>query len=369
MLKQKIINTIIVSVIILSSCNGKDRQESAENNGINEAFLKNVKTVSAVLSNRQQELMLTGKVEYDPDKIISYVPLISGVIDKTYFSLGDKVQKGQPLFDMRSTELSALLSEKIALEADEKVAERELRTAQSMFNDQILSETELLEAKGKLMQIQAAINKIKSDMGVYGADKGDGIFTVNAPMSGYVVSKKALSGSTISPESEPVFAIADLTTVWVTANVYASDLRFVHEGMAVEITTLSYPDEIFYGKINSLSQVFDPEEKVLKARITMPNSDLKLKPEMSVMVTLKDESQVRALAIPSDALIFDDNQYFVVVCRDAMHRVSASENFEIKNVTLLGHHIKTTYIASGLTEGDKVVIENQLLIYSGLKEE
>ena len=276
MLRQIITNIVIAGMVILSnSCNSKNSQESR--GSLND--FPNVKTVEAILSNKQQELLLTGKVEYDPEKIISYVPLISGIIDRTYFSLGDKVQRGQPLFDMRSTELSALFSEKISLEAEEKVAERELRTAQSMFDDHILSEKELLEAKGKLKQIQAAMNKIKSDMAVYGTDKGNGIFTVNAPMSGYIVSKKALSGSTISPDSEPAFSIADLTTVWVTANVYASNLRFVREGIAVEITTLSYPDEMFYGKINSLSQVFDPEEKVLKARIIMDNRNLKFNPK------------------------------------------------------------------------------------------
>ena len=325
-MSKEVIKIIAIStVVLLCSCNGKNKQNNVENKGINEVFLQNVKTEKAVLSNKQQELILTGKVEYDLDKIISYVPLISGVIDKTYFSLGDKVQKGQALFDMRSTELSSLFSEKISLETEEKVAERELKTAQSMFEDNIISEKELLEAKGKLRQIQAAMNKIKSDMAVYGTDKGNGIFTVNAPMGGYVVSKKALSGSTISPESEPVFFIADLSVVWIIVNVYASELRFVREGMAVEIRSLSYPDEVFYGKINSLSQVFDPEEKVLKARIVMNNSDLKLKPEMSVMVTLKDESHLSALAIPSDALIFDDNQYFVVV-------EEREGNFSIRNV-------------------------------------
>jgi cobalt-zinc-cadmium efflux system membrane fusion protein len=346
--------------LLLCSC-GNKKTENTEINGINEVFLQNVKTVKAVLSNKQQELILTGKVDYDPDKIISYAPLISGIIDRTYFSLGDKVQKGEPLFDMRSTELSALLSEKIALEAEEKVAERELITVQSMFDDKMSSEKELLEAKGKLKQIQAAIRKIKSDMEVYGTDKGNGLFSVNAPMSGYIVNKKGLSGSTISPESDPVFSIADLTTVWVTVNVYASNLQFVREGMNVEITTLSYPDEVFYGVINSLSQVFDPEEKVLKARIVMSNKDLKLKPEMSVMVTLKDESQVRLVTIPSDALIFDNNQYFVVV-------EETSGSFEIRNVIPQGHHNKTSYILSGLSEMDNVVVKNQLLIYSGLKD-
>jgi cobalt-zinc-cadmium efflux system membrane fusion protein len=132
--------------------------------------------------------------------------------------------------------------------------------------------------------------------------------------------------------------------------------------MNVEMTSFSYPNEIFYGKINSLSQVFDPEERVLKARIIMSNKDLKLKPEMSILVKLKDKTPQQLMAIPSDALIFDNDQYFVVV-------EDTHGNFMIRNVALAGHNDKTTYIESGLKVGEKVVVKNQLLIFQGLKEE
>jgi cobalt-zinc-cadmium efflux system membrane fusion protein len=367
---------LLVASLFLFSCNtGKKSENAEESSIIKKAFFENIKTEKVLLSHQEQELILTGKVEYNPDKIISYTPLISGIVDRTYFSLGDKVRKGQPLLDVRSPELSALQSEKISLEADEIIAERELKAAQAMFDDNMFSEKELLEAKGKLKQIRAAIEKIKSDMSVYGSDKGNGIFTVNALMSGYVVHKKASSGSTLSADGDPIFIIADLTTVWIIVNVYASDLLFVNEGMDVEIATLSYPDEVFCGKISSLSQVFDPEEKVLKARIVMSNTDLKFKPELSVMVKLKAPLNPpeggkhstlyrsgEVLSIPSEALIFDDNRYFVVV-------EDNSNEYKIREVTLQGHHNKTTYIASGLSEGESVVISNQLLLYSGLKEE
>jgi len=68
-----------------------------------------------------------------------------------------------------------------------------------------------------------------------------------------------------------------------------------------------------------------------------------------------------ALAIPSDAIIFDDNRYFVVV-------EEKTNEYKIREVTLQGHHSKTSYIATGLSEGENVVVKNQLLIYSGLKE-
>lgn len=105
---------------------------SPDDNGIEknkEAFLQNIKTTNATLTYQKEEWNLSGKVEYDPDKVVNYVPLISGVVERTYFSLGDKVAKGQNLLDIRSTELSNLHSEQLMLESEIKIAERELQTA------------------------------------------------------------------------------------------------------------------------------------------------------------------------------------------------------------------------------------------------
>ena len=347
--------------MFFNSCGNKKMEVAEENGAVKKAFLENLKTEKAVLSNLEHCLILTGKVEYDPDKIISYTLLISGIVEKTYFSLGDKVQKSQSLLDIRSSELSGLQSEQIALETELKIAQRELITTQSMYDDNLLSEIELFEAQGRVRQAEANLEKIKSDMTVMGTNKGNGIFSILSPMTGYIVHKKVSSGSTLSADGEPVFTVADLSTVWITANVYASDLQFVNKDMEVEITTLSYPNEVFSGKIDALSQVFDPEEKVLKARIVMDNTNLKFKPEMSVMVKVKNEKKICLVSVPSDALIFDDNQYFVVV-------EETPNNFVIRHVVLHEHNDNTSYITSGLLEGENVVVSNQLLIYSGLNE-
>jgi len=360
--KQSIRILSIACITILVSCSGNNNTDKTANNPdkLNPSFLSHIKIIKAESGNQDEELTLTGKVEYDPDKIINYVSLVSGIADRTYFSLGDKVQKGQTLLDIRSSDLSSLQSEAVSAESDVKIAQRELQTAQSLYDDNMLSEKDLLEAQAKLKQAQAGYNKIQNDMGVHGTNRGNGKFSIKSPMTGYIVNKNVSSGSTVSTDGDPLFTVADLSTVWVIANVYASNLQFVKEGMEVDITTLSYPGEIFRGKISSLSQIFDPEEKVLKARIVLDNKDLRLKPEMSVVVKLKGETFSRFVSIPTDALIFDDDCYFVIV--------KEGENFKTKEVTLQGHNRKTTYIASGLSAGEDVVINNQLLIYSGLKE-
>lgn len=362
-MKQKPITLAIAAlhILLFASCETKTDVNNPDNKlEFKEAFLEKVQTTKAILSDQEQELTLTGKVQYDPDKVINYVPMIGGIIDRSYFSLGDKVQKDQTLLDIRSTELTSLQSERVGLESDVKIAERELKTAKTMFDDNMLSEKELMEAQAKLNQARAAYSKVQTDMSVFGSNKGNGMFSIKAPMSGYIVAKNASSGSTVSADSDPLFVIADLSTVWVTVNVYAGNLLFVKEGQEVAITTLSYPGEVFKGKINTLSQVFDPEEKVLKARIVMPNKDLRLKPEMSVVVKLKNEIHNQLISVPSDALVFDNDRYHLVV-------EESPNNFVAKEVTLGGHHNKVTYIVSGISEGENIVTRNHLLIYASLK--
>ncbi len=361
--KDTIRMTAAICALFLISCSGSSDIDKEQSNTrkLNQSFLNNIKTVKAMPDNQNEELTLTGKVDYDPDKVINYVSLVSGIADRTYFSLGDKVQKGQTLLDIRSSELSSLQSDAVSAESEVKIARRELQTAQSMYEDNMLSERELLEAQAKVAQAQAVYNKTQSDMGVHGTNKGNGKFAVKSPMTGYIVNKNVSSGSTVSTDGDPLFTVADLSTVWITANVYASNLQFIKEGMEVAITTLSYPGEIFNGKITSLSQIFDPEEKVLKARIVMDNKDLRLKPEMSVTIKLKNKAFEQFITIPSDALIFDDDQYFVII-------KETEDKFQIRKVALHGHNNKTTYIASGLSSGEEVVINNHLLIYAGLKE-
>ena len=348
-------------ILLLAACSGKKESAQTDNNNEkNSTFLSTVKTVNATFSDQEVELTLTGQVDFDPEKVIHYVPLVQGVVEQTHFSLDDKVKKGQALLDLKSADVSALFSNMVSLKSDMEVAQRDLQSAEGLYSDKLLSDKDILESKSKFLQAQVAYEKAQSDMSLY-QSKGAGVFSILAPMTGYVVDKQVASGSPISPDGGALFTIADLSVVWIIVNVYAGDLQFVQEGMPVEITTLAYPGEVFDGKINAISQVFDPEEKVLKARIIMSNENLKFKPEMSVVVRLKNTKAEKQITIPSKALIFDDNKYFVVV-------EQSPGNFKIRPVELGGNYEQMSYIRSGLEAGEKVVVENQLLIYSGLND-
>ena len=357
-LKQITLFFIAIGAVACGTSPTPEAQDSEKQ--FSQAFLNNIETVTVTTENIQQELRLTGKALCDPDLMVEYIPLVSGMVVNSSFSLGDKVVKGQRIALIRSAELSELYAEKQHLETEIKILARQLESAQSMYRDNLLSQKELLEEQGRLNQAQAELTKVSNTLSLYGSPNDDGTFSIKAPNSGFIIRKNMAPGMTVSTESGPLFSIADISRVWIAANVYASNLAFVKEGMKAEITTTAYPSVVFHGRIDAIPPVFDSEEQVVKARIIMPNNDFKLKPEMAVDITLKKEQALKMAAMPSQALIFDNNRYFVVK--------QADDCFIVTEVRLYAQTGNISYIEAGLGVGDKVVVKDNLLMYSKLKK-
>jgi cobalt-zinc-cadmium efflux system membrane fusion protein len=303
---------------------------------------------------------LTGAVEANPDQVVHFISLVNGVISKTYFSLGDKVQKGQILAELRSTELIGMQAELKTVESQIKVSEKSLQAVQSMFNDGISSEKELLQAQSELAILKADKIKISSNLQLYSASAEKGVFQIKAPTSGIITDKTISAGTQITAEGEPLFTISNLNEVWAMVNIHASNVQNIKEGMPVNIKTLSYPGEIFNGTIKVVSQVYDNEERVLKARVVLNNVDGRLKPGMLVDVIAIELKNIEALSVPTDAIIFDNNENFVVLYNDDC-------DVKIVKIDVISKHEKTIYVANNFQEGQKIIAKNQLLIFEQLK--
>ncbi|MBX2984522.1 MAG: efflux RND transporter periplasmic adaptor subunit [Bacteroidia bacterium] len=309
----------------------------------------------------KEEIHLTGNIDADPDKVISFVSMNEGIIAATHFSLGDKVEKGQVLAELRSADLSSLQSQLEIINSQIAVAEKNLQSVQAMYNDGISSQKNLLEAKSELDKLRSDKQRIASSMSIFSASPEKGVFLIKAPFSGIITEKNITAGTPISGGGEPLFTIADLSEVWLLVNIYTTNVDKIQPGQDITFRTLSYPDKVFSGKIASISQIFDEDEKVLKARVVINNKDLKLKPGMFADVNVNKTLDSSALAIPTKALIFDNNQNFVLVYRNDC-------DFEIRRVELLTKSGNHTFIAKGLTANDKIVSKNQLLIYERINK-
>lgn len=326
-----------------------------------ENFMKDdLETATVIKAAVHETISLTASVDYNPDKVIHFVSLVSGVITNTYFSLGEEVKKGQVLLELKSTELSSLNAQQSSLQSQILVAKRELESIEQMYEDQIASQKDLIEAQSNLAVLESELGNAQSQLELYSASGERGVFQVKAPTSGVIVNKNIASGMQIGAEGDPLFTISDLKEVWVLANIYAGNVPYVKNDMKVKIQAMSYPENHIEGTISNISQVFDTNERVLKARIVIDNTKGELMPGMLVDVLVeKDDGQI-AHAVPLDALIFDTNHYFLLIYKNDC-------DIEVRNVTPLTQNADVVYFKNTINEGEKVITKNHLLLYNQLK--
>ncbi|MDR6196115.1 efflux RND transporter periplasmic adaptor subunit [Siphonobacter sp. SORGH_AS_0500] len=362
------LNGLIVALLggLVLSCHQKPEpqtQTAAPKADSTNCFAKEVtaQTTEVHASTPIQKISLTGKVNYNPDRVVKFVPLLDGVVSKVNFALGDYVKQGQVLLELRSSELTNLSSELKTAQATLRTAERNLSSVKDMYEDKLATEKELVQAESEVDVAKQSIIKAQETLNLYGGSLEKGVLVVRAASNGYIVEKNIVVGQQVEAGTEALFTISDLKQVWVTANIYAGQLDQVKEGMPVEITTTAYPNTVFHGKISRFANVFDPNERVLKAQIFLDNPGLLLKPEMFVIIRVQKTGKETTLAVPTKAVVFDDDRYFVVQYEDECH-------LKLVHLTPLFQNADSTYFQGGIQVGEKILVKNQLLVYNQLKQ-
>ncbi len=216
-------------------------------------------------------------------------------------------------------------------DADIAIAKREMENQQSLYQNGIASEKDYNEAKQDYQKALSAKEKIQSSININSgaSSAASGVYQLVAPIDGYIVEKKVNAGDFIrSDMNDNLFTISDLKNVWIWANVFEADISRVHEGDDVQVTTLAFPDKVYDGKIDQISQVLDPENKTMKVRISLSNAGLSLKPQMFAQVTVSTQQSQQALCIPFSSIITDDGKNYIV-------SYYSKDSLKVKKVDLL----------------------------------
>src|SRR3954468_19929834 len=291
---------------LITSCKRKETaKEAPKQFCISDTMAKMITIDSVTLNNITNEITLSGQVSFDENKVIKIFPRSSGQVTECKVSFGDKVQQGQVLAVIRSADVAGSYSDLSSTEADISIAKRQMDNEESLFKNGIASEREYTEAKENYQKALTARAKIQSMLNINGGTKtnASGTYVLTAPISGYIVEKKVNAGSFIRQDmAENLFTISDLKDVWVLANVFEADIPKVKEGYPVKVTTLAYPDKVFNGRVDKVSEVLDPVNKALKVRVKLDNAGLLLKPEMFTRVIVTNEENNKATCIPSSAV-------------------------------------------------------------------
>jgi cobalt-zinc-cadmium efflux system membrane fusion protein len=304
-------------------------------------------------------ITLTGIVDFDQEHQVNIYPMVSGNVQDVSAQLGDYVKAGQVLAVVKSSEMATYSNNLSVAEANLKSAKKQLDVTQDMYKSGLSSQLEVTNAQANFEQATSQLEAIKRILKING-NNTQGEYIIKSPISGFIVQKNITNSTFIRPDNAvAIFTISDLKNVWVQANVYESNIGFVHLGDSVNITTLSYPDRIFRGKIDKVLNVLDPTNKVMKVRVVLKNDDYALKPSMFASVQVTSKTNKQAICISNNALVFDHSQYYVL----KYNGKNSADITPVKVQSIFGNRV---YLSEGVNTGDRLIGSQTLLIYDAL---
>ncbi len=300
--------------------------------------------------------------------------LVRGRVVDVYADLGQQVEANALLAILYSSELGLAQSAYLKSRAKLHVAEQAYARAKFLLQEQVIGEAEAQRRQAELLSMQAEAHEARDHLKLLGMtddefrrlDKSRDIRShvpIVAPFAGRIIGRNLTRGEVIET-TEKLFVVADLSEVWVRANIPEKDIPFVHSvhasgGTQAEVRINAYPREIFKGTITYVGDVLDPATRTMQLRLELPNPEGRLKPEMFATIRLFSESQPDRLAVPEAALQRDQDRIFVFVQRNA-------NEYEAREVQIGESNGTLTTILGGLNEGDPVVTHGAFILKSEL---
>src|SRR5712691_6229023 len=316
------------------------------------------------------EVTAPAKVVLNPNRISRVALPVPGRVTRLLVVLGDAVTQGQPLLSIDSPDAHAAIAAALQAEATERQAKaalakaradldrlRELLALQAVAKkDVIAAENDHTQAQEALVQAQAGRAQASRKLvllGLQPSDFGQQI-VVRAPFAGKVLEISVGPGDYRSDTSAPLMTIADLSSVWVSADVPEPSLRFIGRGEPVDIEFLAYPGDTYHGRVARVADTLDPQTRTLKVHVELANPDGRLRPEM--FGHLRHPGALHTLpGLPIAAVVQAYGRSMVFV-------EQAPGQFERREVQLGARRGDMVPVLSGLSAGARVVVDGAMLL-------
>ena len=363
--------TALLMMLALAACSSKG--EEAENNSV----ASNVKLTRAQLSHVQlytvvpvayrERIEAPGTVDYDNDQSTAILSPFNGPVVRTLAALGQHVVKGQPLALVQSADYASAIgtyrkavvtarnAERVAaadrdLAAHNGISARENAQAQTDAASAVADRQAALQALVALNVDPRTIAAVQA-----GRIAAAPAAIIRAPVSGVVVEKQVTPGQLLQAGTSQTFTVANLSQVWVLAQLSSSDLAKVALRDVADIDP-GNGTGIFHGTVDNISAAVDPNTRAVTARIVAPNPAGLLKKQMYVAVSIESGRVTNGLLVPVSAILRDDeNLPFVYIAL-------GDGSFARRHVTL-GYRDSQHYdVTSGLSSGERIVSNGAIFL-------
>jgi len=329
-------------------------------------------------------IVATGTISVDENHSTPVVLPYSGQIGDVYVQAGQHVTKGQPILKIASSDFVDARNALFAANAQRATAAAALRiatdnekrqaaiyqSAGGALKDYRQAESDLVSAQSTMRTADAALGAARDKLTLLGKSAGEidhlekvgeiaGIYsqtTFHAPVSGVIASRDVAPGQYVSAGGDkPVVTIADLTHVWLVAQVDQSDAAKVHLGDGVDVTTPAYPGRVFHAVIDNIGAALDPTTHRLPVRATVANPDEALKPDMFASFAIQRPSTGSAILIPAEAVIHEgDTARVWVASRDGL--------LHVRDVTIADSADGMVKVSGGLRPGERIVTSGAVFV-------
>lgn len=318
------------------------------------------------------EVDAPGKIEVNPNRVAHVVLPLAGRIITVHPRVGDAVRQGETVVTIESPDADAAMSGYLQAQAGVTQAKANVFKAQAdldrsrdLFEHNAVARKDVLNYENAFAQASTALDQAQANLqqslrrleilGLKPGQFGQKV-EVKAPISGKVLELTVVPGEYRNDTNASLMTIADLSTVWVAADVPESAIRFIKVGERLDIELTAYPGEAFRGRVTRLADTVDPQTRTIKVRAELDNRSGRLRPEMFGRIKHVESTRL-APVVPAGAVIQGDGQNYVYL--EVAKGVFQQTPVKVGN--RMGDRLP---LLSGVKAGDRVVTDGAMLLKS-----
>ncbi len=304
-------------------------------------------------------LRVSGRVEADESRLARIGASVTGRITDLEVIPGQDVKRGQRLATLNSVELSTAQLAFLRAYSQRLLAQRAAQRAEQLFEADVIGRAELQRRQSEFAQAEAEVSAARGQLMVLGmaeeavagltADRSvNSQASVRASISGTVLERKVTQGQVVQP-ADTMFLVADLSSVWLVAEVPEQQATLIRRGESVEAEIASLPGDRLAGTLSFIAAIVNPETRTITVRMELDNADRRFKPAMLATMFIKGRPE-RRLAVPGAAVVRDENRDYVFV-------ETGQNQYALRLVNLGAEHEGRRQVVSGLARGDRIVVD------------
>ena len=337
-------------------------QQNADSPGIEYVApdSKGIQTQAARTSTIPEYLDLPAHIEADPTRVVHVFAPTGGRIVEMKVRPWDRVEKGQTMAVLESSDLARAVADYHKALVDNQVKQKALVRSEDLLDHKAISEKDYEQAQGDAQQSQAEVEAAREQVQVFGMDPDHAStqLLVKAPRAGVILDIGAAPGefSQALSAPAPLATIADITSVWALGDIYEQDLSVAKSGQEAQVTLNAYPDQHWAGRVGVVSGAVDPATRTLHVRVILPNAGARIKPGMFGAIRIL-RSSTEGILVPAPAVIREGNNAYVFIGK-------GNGRFERRAVKIGRTLDGSIEIVSGVNAGETIVSEGTLLVRS-----